>query len=176
MIVKYKYIIIGNILLYLSIVLCFQMAMASERAKVVLPEATFPSFECVVDAARTSGIPLAALVGLLATEGGQPGEALGNTNGTWDLGPFQINTCHVNELVTMGIAPEAVLQSGCVGAYAAAWLLRKEYNRTGDIWEAVGAYHSRTLKRRDAYIAKVKENLLLLQQQGVFILPLEVAR
>ena len=43
--------------------------------------------------------------------------------------------------------------------YAAAWLLRKEYQRTGSLWRSIGAYHSRTPHRRDAYIRRVKSNL-----------------
>ena len=87
------------------------------------------------------------------------------------MGPFQINTCHVNELVGMGIAPETVLRDGCANAYAAAWLLRKEYKRTGNLWEAVGAYHSRTPKYRDAYIARVREHLTRLERVGLSSLP-----
>ena len=71
----------------------------------------------------------------------------------------------------MGIAPEAVLQDGCVNAYAAAWLLRREYLRTGDIWQAIGAYHSRTPHRRDAYMARVRANLEKLHRRGIAMLP-----
>ena len=84
------------------------VAFAAERVKVALPQTRPLLWECVIDAAHKNGLPLAALVGILAAEGGEPGEALSNANGTWDMGPFQINTCHVNELVGMGIAPETV--------------------------------------------------------------------
>ena len=145
-------------------------ALGAGRTKVVLPEASPVSWECVVDAAQKSGLPLAALVGILAVENGEPGEALRNSNGTWDMGPFQVNTCHVNELVRMGIAPDLVLRDGCVNAYAAAWLLRKEYERTGNIWEAIGAYHSRNPERRAAYVASVKDHLARLRHVGLFSL------
>ena len=145
---------------------------AFARAKVALPQTAPLTADCVMEAARVSGLPLAALVGILATENGRAGEALQNDNGTWDMGPFQINTTHVNILTEMGIAPEAVLRNGCVNAYAAAWLLRKEYDRTGDIWQAIGAYHSRTPHRRDAYIAQVKLHLARLSRSGIFALPL----
>ena len=172
MIHLYKNILHRNIFLYFSM-LVFLLpgtALAAGRAKVVLPEASPVSWECVVDAAQKSGLPLAALVGILAAENGEPGEALRNSNGTWDMGPFQINTCHVNELVRMGIAPELVLRDGCVNAYAAAWLLRKEYERTGNIWEAIGAYHSRNPERRVAYVVSVKEHLVRLRRVGLFSL------
>ena len=146
-------------------------ANSTGRAKVALPQATPLTADCVADAARASNLPLAALIGILATENGRAGEALQNANGTWDMGPFQINTCHVNELVDIGITPETVLRDGCANAYAAAWLLRKEYKRTGNLWEAVGAYHSRTPKYRDAYIARVKEHLARLERMGLSSLP-----
>ena len=145
-------------------------AQAGSRARIALPETRPLSWECVVDAAAQYNLPLAAMVGILATEGGKTGEALSNTNGTWDMGPFQINTCHVNELVRMGIAPDLVLRDGCVNAYAAAWLLRKEYERTGNIWAAIGAYHSRNPERRAAYVAKVKDHLVRLRRVGLFSL------
>ena len=98
--------------------------------------------DCVLDAARVSGMPAAALFAILATEGGQTGEALSNKNGTWDMGPFQVNSVHLNELAAMGISPDAVLRDGRVNAHAAAWLLRKEYQRTGNLWQACLLYTS----------------------------------
>ena len=163
----------GSLLLafFLPAFLMAGEAFAAERVKVALPQARPLLWECVIDAAHKNGLPLAALVGILAAEGGEPGEALSNPNGTWDMGPFQINTCHVNDLVGMGIAPETVLRDGCANAYAAAWLLRKEYKRTGNLWEAVGAYHSRTPKYRDAYIARVRGHLARLERTGLSSLP-----
>ena len=120
---------------------------------------------------RTRQSHVTADTPLDGTEGGKTGKALRNTNGTWDMGPFQINTVHVDTLAAMGIAPEAVLQDGCVNAYAAAWLLRREYLRTGDIWQAIGAYHSRTPHRRDAYMARVRANLEKLHRRGIAMLP-----
>ena len=86
-------------------------AFAAERARVVFPPLRPLTADCVLDAARISGMPVAALFAILATEGGKTGEALSNRNGTWDIGPFQVNTIHFNELAAMGIAPDAVLLS-----------------------------------------------------------------
>ncbi len=68
----------------------------------------------------------------------------------------------------MGIAPDAVLVITASMRYAAAWLLRKEYQRTGSTWQAIGAYHSRTPHRRDAYIRRVQANLERLSREGIF--------
>ncbi len=122
--------------------------------------------DCVVDAAREHGVPLAALMGILAVEGGTVGEAKRNSNGSWDLGPYQVNTCNLNALVAQGFSPESILLDGCENARAAAWILRQEYERTGDIWSAVGAYHSRTPELRDAYIARVRQHLMRMMRSG----------
>ena len=142
-------------------------AQAGSRDRIALPETRPLSWECVVDAAAQYNLPLAAMVGILATEGGKTGEALSNTNGTWDMGPFQINTCHVNELLQAGMAPEVILQDGCANAYAAAFILRKEYDRTRNIWDAVGAYHSRTPHFRDAYLGRVRKHLIKPSPTGL---------
>lgn len=156
--------------LFVALWLLPDTVFAAGRARVVFPPMRPLTADCVVDAARASGMPVAALFAILATENGRNGEALLNTNGTWDMGPFQVNTTHINELAIMGIAPETVLRDGRVNAYAAAWLLRKEYRRTGDLWQAIGAYHSRTPQRRDAYVRRVKANLERLRREGLFTL------
>lgn len=145
-------------------------AFAAGRAKLVFPPMRPLTADCVLDAARASGMPAAALFAILATEGGRMGEALSNKNGTWDLGCFQVNTVHLKDLAAMGISPRAVLCDGRANAHAAAWLLRKEYRRTGNLWQAIGAYHSRTPHRRDAYIRRVKSNLERLRREGIVTL------
>lgn len=164
-----------KIVVFLLTVLCLipESVLAAGRAKLVLPPLHPLTTTCVLDAARTHEIPVAALFAILATEGGKTGEALSNTNGTWDLGPFQVNTVHLMDLAAIGISPSAVLCDGCVNAHAAAWLLRKEYRRTGNLWQAIGAYHSRTPHLRDAYLRRVRNNLSRLRQEGLSILPLQ---
>ena len=156
--------------LFVTLWLLPDAVFAAERARVAFPPLRPLTADCVLDAAHSSGMPAAALFAILATEGGKTGEALSNKNGTWDMGPFQVNTVHLNELAAMGISPDAVLRDGRVNAYAAAWLLRKEYRRTGNLWRAIGTYHSRTPHRRDAYIRRVKSNLERLRREGVFTL------
>ena len=155
---------------FFLLVALWLLPFAAERARVAFPPLRPLTADCVLDAAHSSGMPAAALFAILATEGGKTGEALSNKNGTWDMGPFQVNTVHLNELAAMGISPDAVLRDGRVNAYAAAWLLRKEYRRTGNLWRAIGTYHSRTPHRRDAYIRRVKSNLERLRREGVFTL------
>lgn len=154
-------------LLVLALCLFPGTALAAGRAKVVLPPMRPLTADCVLDAAHARGIPVAVLFAILATENGKTGEALRNTNGTWDMGPFQVNTIHLKELAAMGLSPSAVLRDGRVNAHAAAWLLQREYKRTGNLWQAIGAYHSRTPRLRDAYIRRVKSNLKRLHKDGI---------
>ena len=148
-------------------------AFAAGRAKVVFPPMRPLTADCVLDAARASGMPAAALFAILATEGGRMGEALRNKNGTWDLGCFQVNTVHLKDLAAMGISARAVLCDGRANAHAAAWLLRKDYRRTGNLWQAIGAYHSRTPHRRDAYIRRVKNNMERLRKEELSVFALQ---
>ena len=73
-------------MLFSLVALCFLagISCAAERARVTLPQTRPLTAACVLDAARAGGLPAAALFGILATEGGKTGEALRNTNGTWD--------------------------------------------------------------------------------------------
>jgi hypothetical protein len=140
---------------------------AFARQRVSLPPTRPLTLDCVVKAARANDVPLAALLGILAVEGGNVGEALRNDNGTFDLGPFQLNTCNLTLLEAQGFAPESILRDGCVNAHAAARLLRREFERTGTIWGAVGAYHSRTPAKRDTYIRKVRTQLVRMSGKGL---------
>ena len=92
-------------MLFSLVTLCLLagISCAAERARVTIPQTRPLTAACVLDAARAGGLPAAALFGILATEGGKTGEALRNSNGTWDMGPFQINTVHVDTLAAMGI-------------------------------------------------------------------------
>ena len=96
-------------LLLLALCLTPDIALSAQRMKVALPPMRPLTADCVLDAARVSGMPVAVLFAILATEGGKMGEALSNKNGTWDMGPFQVNSVHLNELAAMGISPDACL-------------------------------------------------------------------
>lgn len=148
------------------VALCLLPCIAQARPVVSVAAGRSLTPDCVAEAAQEYGVPLAALMGILAAEGGTVGEAVGNANGSWDLGPMQVNTCNLNTLVSQGFTPEAILRDGCENARAAAWILRREVERTGNIWTAIGLYHSRTPELRDAYIARVRQHLVRMMGGG----------
>jgi len=77
-----------------------------------------------------------------------------NANGTADIGAFQINSIHLPGLLGAGITPQA-LRDGCVNAYVAAWHYRRQVDRYGNTWQAVGAYHSTTPHLNNAYANRI---------------------
>jgi len=81
-----------------------------------------------------------------------------NANGSIDYGLMQINSIHLAPLSRFGVGKEA-LMSPCKSVYVAAWLLRRQVDKYGNTWAAVGAYHSATPSLRDDY-ARLISNIL----------------
>jgi hypothetical protein len=80
--------------LILSIILCLlsgaALPVAQARPVVSVPAVRNLTLDCVADAAWEHDVPLVALMGILAAEGGTVGIAVRNANGSWDLGPMQV--------------------------------------------------------------------------------------
>lgn len=77
-----------------------------------------------------------------------------NKNNSADIGCMQINSVHFDELAKFGIDTDD-LTDQCKNIYVAAWLYKKRILQYGNNWLAVGAYHSRTPTKRDAYARDV---------------------
>ena len=89
----------------------------------------------------------------------QPLASRRNANGSIDVGAFQINSAHLDELARYGVDP-AALNDGCVSAEVAAWHYRRQIDREGNTWLAVGAYHSRTAARAAGYANRIAAILM----------------
>ena len=112
-------------------------------------------------AAQTYSVPPAVLVGIHQVEGGKPGQAVGpNNNGSYDLGPMQINTIWLPELskkwgVSESTAHRWVKDDPCTNMGVAAWILRGHMNETNNLSQAIAHYHSRTPRYGHPYKSKV---------------------
>lgn len=100
-------------------------------------------------ASQTHDVPPALLTGIYKAEGGKVGQEVKNTNGSYDLGPMQINTIWLPELskkwgVNKETAHRKVRDDACTNINVAAWILRKHLNETKDLAKALEHYHSRT--------------------------------
>lgn len=123
------------------------------------------SQECVrIEAARQQ-LELVKLLAVLKTEGGRVGMARRNSDGSYDLGPMQINTVNLPDLVQQFRAPAATLvnvliNDGCFNVAVGAWLLRERTNQAGgDFWYGIGRYHSKKPEHAYPYILRVHKSM-----------------
>lgn len=124
---------------------------------------------CMMLAAQTYDVPPALLAGIYKAEGGKVGQEVSNTNGSYDLGPMQINTIWLPELadkwgVSTNKARQLVRDDACTNVKVAAWILRGHLNETKSLAKALQHYHSRTPKHGDRYKKRV---LHLMHENGL---------
>jgi hypothetical protein len=116
---------------------------------------------CVLMAANTYHVPPAVMIGIMHVEGGHIGQDAGpNINGTYDMGPMQVNTRWLPMLqnvwhVDARTAHQWVRDDGCVNVHVAAWILRQKMTEQGSLWGGIAAYHSATLSLGGPYANKV---------------------
>jgi soluble lytic murein transglycosylase-like protein len=115
---------------------------------------------CLMLASQTYSVPPAVLVGIYKAEGGKVGQQVSNTNGSYDLGPMQINTIWVPELakkwgVKEEVAKKWVRDDACTNVGVAAWILKGHLDETGNLSQAIAHYHSRTPKHGTRYKKRV---------------------
>ena len=116
--------------------------------------------ECVWSAAKHYRLPPVALIGILGAEGGRPGEVSRNTDGSEDLGPMQINSRWLPTLSRYGATRERLIEDPCTNVWVGAWILALAYSHDGDIWQAIGHYHSWRPKESRRYRRRVERVIL----------------
>jgi hypothetical protein len=120
---------------------------------------------CALAAARRYHVHEQLFLAVLATEGGRVGQVVRNRNGSYDMGPAQINSIHLPELARLGISREQVINDGCLNLQIGAWLLARALDgqspsNPGEFWRRVGNYNSATPAPNVTYQAKVWRNLV----------------
>lgn len=129
---------------------------------------------CLMMAAQNYAIPPQVLIGILHVEGGKIGQQVRNTNGTYDLGPMQINTLWTKVLakewgVSRDRAKRLIRDDACTNINVAAWIFRKNLNEAGSMRKAIEWYNSRTphigRKYRLKVVAQMKKHKLLPSQK-----------
>ena len=123
---------------------------------------------CVRAAAGYYRLPPLSLVGILGAEGGKIGIASRNTDGSEDLGPMQINSRWLPLLSRYGLTRVKLLKDPCANVWAGAWILARAYARDGDVWTAIGHYHSYRLWESRRYRRRVSRILSRwLEEKGI---------
>ena len=116
--------------------------------------------DCIDDAAARHQVNALVLRAIGWHESRLQPQALGrNANGSVDVGAFQINSVHLSELGRYRI-DRAALADGCTSAEVAAWHYRRQVDRQGNSWQAVGAYHSATPGRAAWYANRIATILM----------------
>lgn len=116
---------------------------------------------CMLLAAQTYQVPPAVLIGIMHVEGGAVGQQVGpNSNGTYDLGPMQINSLWVPQLARSWNVDEnqaygLLRDDGCVNVRVSAWILRRKIKRAGSLYKGIAYYHSATPGIGSRYAKKV---------------------
>lgn len=124
---------------------------------------------CLMLASQTYAVPPAVLVGIYQVEGGKVGQAVANTNGSYDLGPMQINTIWMPQLAKQWGVSETqakawVRDDPCTNMGVAAWILRGHIEETKSLSQAIAHYHSRTPHYGKNYKRKV---VMAMREKGL---------
>ena len=121
---------------------------------------------CLKLSAQRYRIPEQLFLAVIMTEGGKVGRISRNANGSYDMGPAQINSSHLPELARMGITRDQVINDGCLNLHVGAWILARALNgqtpdNPAEFWRRVGNYNSATPEHNRAYQARVWKNVVV---------------
>lgn len=131
---------------------------------------------CVKAAGDDYRVPHLLLLAILKQESNaRPGAIGRNRNGTYDIGPAQMNTASWVPYFAKryGISPQALAYDMCQAIRAMAYAIRTEANTrvcNGEVlWCGVGRYHApNDARARSAYIIGVSDKLKRMMQTGRF--------
>lgn len=110
---------------------------------------------CIERSAESMGISTDLIQAILQVEGGRIGMASKNTNGTYDLGPMQINTIWIKYFKKKGITAHDLRNNGCMNVLAGSHIAAQEISRAGNLSLGIARYHSPTPKHQRRYLSKV---------------------
>lgn len=126
---------------------------------------------CVNTAAIEFNIPAKLIIAVLHVERGKNSRVVKNSNGSYDIGPMQINSLWLNELQKYGITRQDLQFDPCINVKVGTWLLGKAIASDNHFLNGVGNYHSRTPMFNNKYVQKIKAhytkiNMFLKNEQN----------
>lgn len=111
---------------------------------------------CINEVAIEYNIPTKLLITLLQVEGGKVGQLTRNKNGSYDIGPAQINSSWLPKLKAHGITQEQVQFDPCINIKVAAWIAAKAIASEDNLLTGIGDYHSHTKLYNQSYSQKIR--------------------
>ncbi|MEM2160758.1 MAG: lytic transglycosylase domain-containing protein [Candidatus Nitrosotenuis sp.] len=121
--------------------------------------------ECINQAAIRYYVPAKMIVAVLNTEGGWPGLAKPNKNGTFDFGPMQINSTWLSKIAPYGYTAYQLQYDPCINVQVGAWILSREIANEKNFWDGVANYHSHTPLYHNTYKRKINIHYVNLEQE-----------
>lgn len=129
---------------------------------------------CVMNASQLYGVPPAGIYAVLAAEGGRTDAVSPNDNGSYDIGPMQVNSLWLAPLaqgwaVDRATAEAALRSKPCTNIAVGTWILADCIQRRGDFWQGVGCYHApNNAELAGRYISRVAGKATALFGPDVF--------
>lgn len=131
--------------------------------------------QCMERFSKYFRIPEVVLRTFIKTESGYPGHIRSNTDGSYDVGPMQINSIHWPELYEkFDISPVDIRFNGCMNLMVGARFLRSKIDESGtenitdwnSLFTKLANYHSKTEKYNSKYKEKWVENFNMILEEG----------
>ncbi|WP_226857297.1 lytic transglycosylase domain-containing protein [Acidithiobacillus concretivorus] len=97
---------------------------------------------CIQQASQIYAVPRRDIIALMKNEGGAPGIAVKDSNGTQDLGPMQVNTCHLPFLRSYGYSYRVLKNNPCANVMAGTWVFARCLAITGNLFSAAACYNA----------------------------------
>jgi soluble lytic murein transglycosylase-like protein len=119
---------------------------------------------CINEAAIQYTLPAKLIISVLEVESGKVGQTVKNANGTYDIGPMQINSTWLPYLQKHGINQHDIQFDACKNIKVGAWILSKEIAESDNIVVGVGNYNSHTPKFNHKYSFQVKIKFTQIQK------------
>ena len=138
------------------------MMMAYASAAWAGPMFHGTPLSCIQAASRRYQVPVEDLYALLENEGAGPGVAAHDPNGTVDLGPMQVNTCHLPFLSHYGYTYDTLKNNACANVEAGAWVFARCLFISNNVIQAAACYnagHNLYAAWQDGYVQRFAEHL-----------------
>ncbi|MFM0265567.1 lytic transglycosylase domain-containing protein [Paraburkholderia sediminicola] len=130
---------------------------------MTLPAYTPYTETCIQQAVQEYGTHPDLIRAVMAQEAGEVGQVRFNKDGSFDMGPMQVNSVHLPELARFGITKEMLTNNECLNIVIGTYYLQLAIMKSGDFWVGVGNYHSRTPDKNVGYQVRVWNHLLQIR-------------
>lgn len=111
---------------------------------------------CINSVATEFHVPAKLIIAIIATERGKKGEIVKNRNGSYDMGPMQVNSRWLPMLEKHGISMQEVRDNVCLNVRIGTFLLGKAIASESNLQQGIGNFNSHTPSFNHRYVQKVK--------------------